>query len=52
MSTNARGAKYLEETRVGVQEGQRARKEVRQVQLKLTELETRISRLEGFREGF
>ena len=48
----ARGTKYLEETRVREREIQRARTEARQVQLKLTELEARITDLEGLREGF
>jgi hypothetical protein len=48
----ARGTKYLEETRVRERESQRARTEARQVQLKLTELEARITDLEGLRDGF
>ena len=45
----ARGRQYLEETKLRVQEGQRARTEARIVQLRLTELETRIADLERFR---
>jgi hypothetical protein len=48
----ARGRQYLEETRLRQIEGIRARTEERQVQLKLTELETRIADLEHIqREG-
>jgi hypothetical protein len=46
----ARGTKYLEETKLRLQEGQRARTEARIVQLKLTDLETRISGLERFKQ--
>ncbi len=43
----ARGKKYLEETRIKVEEGQqRLRTEARIVQLKLSELEGRIVELE------
>ncbi len=45
----ARGRQHLEETKLRVQEGQRARTEARIVQLRLTELETRIADLERFR---
>ncbi len=41
-----RGEKYLEETRLRQQEAQRVRTEARIVQLKLTEIETRIADLE------
>jgi hypothetical protein len=42
----ARGTKYLEETKLRQQEGQKLRTEARIVQLKLTEFETRIAHLE------
>ncbi len=42
----ARGRQYLEETRLRQIEGIRARTEERTVQLKLTELETRVEDLE------
>ncbi len=42
----ALGKKYLEETRIKVEEGQRLRTEARIVQLKLSELEGRIVELE------
>jgi hypothetical protein len=42
----ARGKKYLEETRIKVEEGQRLRTEARILQLKLSELEGRIVELE------
>jgi hypothetical protein len=42
----AAGKKYLEENRLKVQEGHRARTEARLVQLKLTQLESRIGELE------
>ncbi len=42
----ARGRQYLEETRLKQIEGIRARTEERTVQLRLTELETRIADLE------
>ena len=45
----ARGRQYLEETKLRLQEGQRARTKARIVQLKLTDLETRISDLERFK---
>ncbi len=45
----ARGRQYLEETKLRLQEGQRARTEARKVQLTLTDLKTRISDLERFR---
>ena len=48
----ARGTKYLEETRLRERESQRARTEARIVQLRLTELEARITDLEGLRGGF
>ncbi len=48
----ARGAKYLEETKLRQQEGQRSRTEARIVQLKLTEFEMRIEHLERLREEF
>ncbi len=50
----ARGTKYLEETNLRLQEGQRARTDARivQLKLKLTDLETRISHLERLREEF
>ena len=48
----ARGTKYLEETKLRLQEGQRARTEARIVQLKLTEIETRISDLERWKDEF
>jgi hypothetical protein len=46
----ARGTKYLEETRQRLQEGQKARTEARLVQLKLRDLEARISDLERFKQ--
>jgi hypothetical protein len=46
----ARGTKYLQETKLRQQEGQRAKTEARIVQLKLTDLETRISNLERFKQ--
>ena len=46
----ARGAKYLEEARLRQQEGQRVRTEARIVQLKLTEIETRIADLERWKD--
>jgi hypothetical protein len=46
----ARGARYLEEARLRQQEGQRARTEARLAQLKLIELEERISDLERFKQ--
>jgi hypothetical protein len=46
----ARGTKYLEETKQRQQEGQKARTEARIVQLKLTDLEARISDLERFKQ--
>ena len=48
----ARGAKYLEEARLRQQEGQRLRTEARIVQLKLTEIETRIVDLERWKDEF
>ena len=48
----ARGAKYLEDTRLRQQEGQRLRTEARIVQLKLTEIETRIADLERWKDVF
>jgi hypothetical protein len=48
----ARGANYLEETRLRQQEGQRVRTEARIVQLKLTEIETRIADLERWKDLF
>jgi hypothetical protein len=48
----ARGAKYLEEARLRQQEGQRVRTEARMVQLKLTEIETRIADLERWKGEF
>ena len=48
----ARGAKYLEDTRLRQQEGQRLRTEARIVQLKLTEIETRIADLERWKDLF
>jgi hypothetical protein len=48
----ARGTKYLEETKLRQQEGQRARTEARIVQSKLSEFETRIAHLERLREEF
>ncbi len=48
----ARETNYLEETKLKIQEGQRARTEAGIVQLKLTDLETRISLLERLREEF
>ena len=48
----ARGAKYLEETRLRQQEGQRVRTEARIVQLKVTEIETRIADLERWKDVF
>ncbi len=42
----AAGGKYLEETRVKAQEGQRSRTKARLVQLKLSQLEGRIVELE------
>jgi hypothetical protein len=44
------GTKYLEETKQRQQEGQKARTEARIVQLKLTDLEARISDLESFKQ--
>ena len=46
----ARGTRYLEEARLRQQEGQKARTEARIAQLKLKELEERISDLERFKE--
>jgi hypothetical protein len=46
----ARGTKYLEETKQRQQEGLKARTEARLVQLKLTDLEARISDLERFKQ--
>ncbi len=42
----ASGKRYLEETRVKVQEGQRTRTEARVLQLRVTVLESRIEALE------
>ncbi len=47
----ARGAAYLEEARLRQQEGQRVRTEARIVQLKLTEIETRLADLERWKDG-
>jgi hypothetical protein len=46
----ARGTKYLEEARQRQQEGIKARTEARQAQLKLINLEARISNLERFKQ--
>ena len=43
----AAGKRYIEETKVKAQDAQRARTEARLVQLKLTQLESRIVELES-----